>query len=112
MKDNDKLKDNENPVGFIIFKWLDHKHSSKIIIGTLIVICLVSVLSDFIYHRYGHFAVEEFPGFYAGYGFVMFSLIILGASILRFFLKRSEDYYGYKAVDSEVTGSKEHGDDR
>ena len=41
----------------------------------------------------------------------MFSLIILGASILRFFLKRSEDYYGNKAVDSEVTGSGEYGDD-
>ena len=107
MKENDKLKDNKNPVGFIIFKWLDHKHSSKIIVGTLIVICFVSVLSDFMYHRYGHFALEAVPGFFAGYGFVMFSLIILGASILRFFLKRSEDYYGYKAVDSEC-----HGDDR
>ena len=112
MKENDKFKDNENPVGFIIFKWLDYKHSSKIIIGTLIVICLVSVLSDFIYHRYGHFAVEEVPGFYAVYGFVMFSLIIAGASTLRFFLKRGEDYYGNKAVDSEVTESDQHGDDR
>ena len=112
MKENDKLKNNENPVGFIIFKWLDHKDSSRIIIGILLVICFGSVLCDFVYHRYGHFAIEEVPGFFAGYGFVMFSLIILGASILRFFLKRSEDYYGNKAVDSEVTGDEEHRDDR
>ena len=112
MKENNKLKDNESPVGFIIFKWLDYKYSSRIIIGTLLVLCLGSVLSDFIYHRYGHFAIEEVPGFFAGYGFVMFSLIVLGASILRFFLKRSEDYYGNKAVDSEVTGDEEHRDDR
>ena len=110
MKENDKLNDNENPVGFIIFKWLEYKHSSRIIIGTLVVLCLGSLLADLVYQRYGHFAIEEFPGFFAGYGFVMFSLIILGASILRFFLKRTEDYYGNKAVDSEITVIEEHGD--
>ena len=51
-------------------------------------------------------------GFFAGYGFVMFSLIIAGASALRYFLKRGEDYYGDKAVDSELTESDQHGDDR
>ena len=112
MKEKNKLEDSKNPAGFIIFKWLDHKHSARIIIGTLIVLCLGSVLSDFIYHRYGHFSIEEVPGFFAGYGFVMFSVIILGASLLRFFLKRNEDYYGNKAVDSEFTESKEYGDDR
>ena len=112
MKEKNKLNDNENPVGFIIFGWLNHKYSSRIIISILVLLCLGSVLSDFFYHRYGHFVIEEVPGFYAGYGFVMFSLIILGASILRFFLKRSEDYYGTKAVDSEVNCIEKHGDDR
>ena len=111
MNENNKLKDNSKPVGFIIFKWLDHKNSSRIIIGTLVVICLALFLSDFVYHRHGHFVIEEVPGFFAAYGFVMFSLIILGASILRFFLKRSEEYYGTKAVDSEGTENKKHGDD-
>ena len=111
MKENNKLND-ERPVGFIIFKWLEYKYSSRIIIGTLVVLCLGSVLSDLIYHRYGHFVIEEVPGFFAVYGFVMFSLIILGASILRFFLKRSEDYYGNKAVDSEATGSDGLEDDQ
>ena len=112
MKENNKVKDNKSPVGFIFFKWLDYKHSSRIIIGILIVLCVGSVLSDFVYHRYGHFVIEEVPGFFAVYGFVMFSLIILGASILRFFLKRSEDYYGNKAVDSEATGSDGFEDDQ
>ena len=108
MNENNKLKDNINPVGFIMFKWLDHKNSSRIIIGTLVVFCLTLFFSDFIYHRHGHFAIEEVPGFFALYGFLMFSLIILGASVLRFFLKRSEDYYGTKAVDGEVTETEEH----
>ncbi len=112
MNENNKLNDNTNPVGFILFKWLDNKHASRIIIGSLVLFCLSLFLSDFVYHRHGHFVIEEVPGFFAGYGFVMFSLIILGASILRFFLRRSEDYYGTKAVDSELPENEEHGDNQ
>ena len=110
MNKNNKLRDNRNPIGSIMFKWLGHKNSSRMIIGALVIICSVLFLSDFFYYRYGHFTIEEFPGFFAVYGFVMFSLIILGASILRVFLKRSEDYYGNKAVDGEGTVNKEYGD--
>ena len=36
----------------------------------------------------------------------MFSFIILGATFLRYFIKRKEDYYGSKAVDSETIVQK------
>ena len=94
------------PLGLIFFVWLDHKHSTKIIIGSLAVLCLGLFLADFVYHRHGHFMIEEVPGFFAIYGFIMFSLIILGATILRFFVKREEGYYGNKAVEGDMTDNK------
>ena len=107
MNDNNKkLKETTNPVGSILFGWLDHRHSTRIIIGTLSVSCFVLLLVDFVYHRHGHFMIEEVPGFFALYGFLMFSLIILGATTLRYFVKRREDYYGTKAVDSDMTENK------
>ena len=44
--------------------------------------------------RYGHFSIEKLPGFYAFYGFVMFSLIIFLATVLTYLLGRREDFYG------------------
>jgi hypothetical protein len=102
MSDDKNSKESVKPLGSILFNWLDYKHSSRIIISVLVVSCIGLGLSDFIYHRHGHFHVEEFPGFFAIYGFLMFSFIIFGATLLRVFIKRKEDYYGSKAVDSEV----------
>ena len=102
MSENKKSKESVKPLGSILFSWLDHKHSSRFIISVLIAICISLGLSDFIYHRHGHFQIDEFPMFFAIYGFLMFSFIIFGATLLRFFIKRKEDYYGSKAVDSEV----------
>ena len=112
MNDKKKFKEHMDPRGYIIFRWLDNRHSSKIIIGVLTGLCLISVVADFIYDRYGHFSIEEVPGFFAVYGFVMFSLIILGATILRSLIKRNENFYGSKAIDSEVSENKKFKDDR
>ena len=102
MSDRKNSKESSKPYGSILFRWLDYKNSPRLIIGILVVICISLGLSDFIYHRHGHFYIEELPGFFAIYGFLMFSFIIFGATLLRFFIKRKEDYYGNKAVDSEV----------
>ena len=102
MSENKKSKEIVKPLGSILFSWLDHKHSSRIVISVLVAVCISLGLSDFIYHRHGHFQIDEFPMFFAIYGFLMFSFIIFGATLLRFFIKRKEDYYGSKAVDSEV----------
>ena len=106
MNKEKKLKKSINPTGSFLFDWLQYKNSVRVIIWILVIVCVVLVITDFIYDRYGHFRIEETPGFFAGYGFIMFSLIILGATILRFFVGKTEDYYGDKAIDSEITKHK------
>ena len=101
MNDNVNLNKHTKPRGSMLFGWLEHRHSVRFIIAILVASCIGLVASDFIYDRYGHFYIEEMPGFFAAYGFIMFSLIILGATLLRFLVGRREDYYGDKAVDSE-----------
>ncbi len=101
MSDSKNSKEDITPFGSILFSWLKHRSSNRFIIGILAVVCIMFGLFDFIYHRHGHFKAEEFPGFFALYGFIMFSFIIFGATVLRYFIKRKEDYYGSKAVDSE-----------
>ena len=70
-------------------------------VGALVVLCGVLFVADFTYHKHGHFAVENVPGFYAICGFIMFTALILAAKTLRIFTKRPENYYGKAAVDSE-----------
>ncbi len=65
-------------------------------------ICLGLFLLDFTYEKHGHFNIENRPGFYGFYGFVMFTGLILLAKGLRVLIKRPEDYYGDKAVDTEA----------
>ena len=81
--------------------WVDRPGSANKIFWGLAVACALIFLASFTFEAHGHFEVEHIPGFYAVYGFVMFTGLILAAKLLRVFIKRPEDYYGDKAVDSE-----------
>ena len=81
--------------------WVDRPGNVDKIVYALAAVCGLLFLADFLYHKHPHFAVEEIPGFYGIYGFVMFTGLILAAKALRFFIKRREDYYGDKAIDRE-----------
>ncbi|MGB5209907.1 MAG: hypothetical protein WBN31_00835 [Gammaproteobacteria bacterium] len=50
-------------------------------------------LLEFLYHRHSSFFVEGMPGFYAAWGFIGISLLIVLAKALRKLLMRPEDYY-------------------
>ncbi len=50
-------------------------------------------LLEFLYHRHSSFFVEGLPGFYAAWGFVGISLLIVVAKALRRLIMRPEDYY-------------------
>jgi predicted MFS family arabinose efflux permease len=82
--------------------WVDRPGSLRKIIAALAIICVLTFLADFTYEKHGEFAVEDLPGFYAVFGFVGFSGLIVLARFLRVLIKRPEDFYGNKAVDGEV----------
>jgi len=81
--------------------WVDKPGSAGKLFWGLAVVCGLLFLLDFTYEHHGHFDIENIPGFYGIYGFVMFTGLILVAKALRVLIKRPEDYYGDKAVDSE-----------
>ena len=76
------------------------QNANKLFIG-LTLLCLILFFADFTYHKHGHFHIEEIPGFYGVYWFVMFTALILVAKILRMIIKRPENYYGDKSIDQE-----------
>ncbi|MFT7593397.1 MAG: hypothetical protein ACI8R4_000710 [Paracoccaceae bacterium] len=85
-----------------LLTWVDRPGSATKLVYALAALCVLLFLADFTYHKHGHFKVEYLPGFYGIYGFVMFSALIIAAKALRFFIKRPEEFYGDKAVDSEA----------
>jgi len=72
------------------------------ILWLLAALCALVFAAEFTYTAHPHFAIEETTGFYAIYGFVMFTLLILSVRLLRLLVGRREDYYGDKAVDREA----------
>ena len=57
-------------------------------------ICLiVLLLIDPFIDKHGDFEWENTPAFFAAYGFVSCVLLIFIAKIMRFFIKRDENYY-------------------
>lgn len=53
------------------------------------------LLAELVVHRHAIFPWEEWPGFYAAFGFVACVALVLAAKyILRPLVKRKEDYYG------------------
>ena len=73
--------------------WLDDpKNVTRLWRGFLAVLA-VTVVAGFVVDLHPHFAVEGWPGFYAGYGFLTCLLVIVGAKTLGRFLKRPDRYY-------------------
>jgi hypothetical protein len=73
--------------------WLDQPRNVDRLYYGLIVVCVLLVLSDLVYHKHPHFAWEDWFGFNAFLGFAAFFLIVLSGRPLRRILARDEDYY-------------------
>lgn len=84
-----------------MLSWVDDMRNVDRIVYGLYALCALLFLADFFYHKHTYVSVEEFPGFYAIYGFVMCALLVICARGMRFFLKRDETYYAPKDVESE-----------
>ena len=83
------------------FKYFEKPSRLKVVLLVFFLLCGVLFCADFLVERHVYFDVESYFNFYSVYGFVMFSIIIFGSRVLRFFLMRKENYYDKKAVDSE-----------
>lgn len=81
--------------------WVDRPGSATKLFWGLMVACVIVFLLDFTYKKYGHFDMEYIPGFYAMFGFVMFTGLIFVAKFLRLLVKAPEDTYAPKSVDAE-----------
>jgi hypothetical protein len=73
--------------------WLDRPRSVDKIIRAVAIICLAVVAADFFYEKHGHYSWEEWPGFYALFGFTSCVVLVIAAKGLRKILMRDEDYY-------------------
>lgn len=69
----------------------------KNIKGLFLLFCALLVIylvAELFIHKHTYFKWEEWPGFYAVFGFVAFVFLILVAKyILRPVIKRKENYY-------------------
>ncbi len=59
----------------------------------LYITLVLLLVSEFFIHKHHGFAWEDFPGFYAVYGFISYVFLIFVAKILRKIVMRKEDYY-------------------
>ncbi len=82
----------------------DKPENVKRLMHILYACCAVLFLLDFVIHRHSVHPWEWFWGFYAIYGFVGCTVLVLVATWMRTFLMRSEDYYDHE-------GRTEHDND-
>ncbi len=76
--------------------WADTKIFRNGFLGVLIVSAVLAALAGLnaAWHNpHPHFEVEGVPVFFAVYGFVAFSFIVLAGQHLRKLVGRKEDYY-------------------
>ena len=85
--------------------WLDKPSTLRLIIVSLVLVCIALVAVDFFYHKHGHFDFEQWPGFYAWYGFLSYCLIVLSAKQLRKIIGRKEQYY--ESTDSDTNNESD-----
>ena len=57
------------------------------------IVCGILFALDFVLHRHTIHAWEDFPGFYAIFGFVACVVLVLVAREMRKIVMRREDYY-------------------
>lgn len=76
--------------------WADTKVFRRALIGALFIAALVAAAAGFLPQfrkDHPHFAVENLGAFFALFGFLAFSFIVLAGQHLRRLVARREDYY-------------------
>lgn len=71
----------------------DNPRNVSRLLGIFYTICVLLVIADFVVHRHTEMTWEEFPAFYAVYGFVACVVLVIAAKLMRKLVMRKEDYY-------------------
>lgn len=72
----------------------DKPKNVKRLLWSLYTSLALLVVIDLFIPKHPYFPWEEYPSFFAAYGFISFALLVLAAKhILRRMVKRKEDYY-------------------
>ena len=69
------------------------KLMGKVFIYFIIIISILLVISEFIFHRHGETKIDNFLLFPAFFGFIAFIFIVFAGVVLRWIVMRKEDYY-------------------
>ncbi len=99
----DKLRDDPqdlHPLGAKL-RWVEKDANIVRMITGLAILCAILFLLDFVAGRKPYFGLEGWFGFYAIYGFIAFSFIVIMTGYLKRLIGRREDYYAPGAVDAE-----------
>lgn len=83
------------------FNWVDQPGNPMKLVKILAVACALVLAGQLTYQAHGYMEAEHYFGFYAGYGFVMFTALIFAARGLRYLVKRDEGYYAPHVIDTE-----------
>ena len=81
--------------------FLDNMKNVDRVVYALYALCAFLIVLDLFYYKKTYFDIEDLPGFYGFYGFVMCAALVICARGMRIFLMRDEDYYAPKDVESE-----------
>lgn len=74
-------------------RWLDDPRNVTRIVYVLVGFSVLAFVADFFYTKKPFFAIEEVPAFYAIYGFVVSTALVLAAKQMRRVVGRPEDFY-------------------
>jgi hypothetical protein len=75
--------------------WFDKPKNFRLFMRLFFTALGLLLLVDFFVPKHAEFSWGETPCFFAAYGYISCVLLVLVAKILRFFIKRDEDYYGH-----------------
>lgn len=74
--------------------FFDHPRNVKAVAACCLALLVILLVAEFFIHKHAHFPWEDWPEFYAVFGFVAFVFVVLVAKyILRPIVERREDYY-------------------
>lgn len=72
----------------------DNPNNVRRLLKILFAILVLLLIPDFLLHRHTYFAWEQWPQFYAVFGFAACVVLVLIAKyVLRPLVRREEDYY-------------------